>query len=311
MFGASTHFETPLDPSALTRDRFSEPEAPHTSSRRPSRARTRAREASHPRDDELSCGTRSDPAVLRLENYDTEIPPHPDAIEVTRAALGRDDANSYLPFSGLDEMKEAVADLIARRGGAHYDPYTEVVITDGDGSDVLNSLFVLTDRGDEVILTDPTYAGMLQRVRLVGAVPKLVPLHGDAVGWRLDLDALGHTVSDRTRLRSTFEGESRLSAAAAEVSSAGSRLAAGPSVAVADGFASRAAESLACAGGSGSVRERVVPGGMRVSAACRVSGSTCSRPGSERRMSLIRVISAGSAVSKVYWPVLVRTLAGR
>lgn len=31
----------------------------------------------------------------------------------------------------------------------------EVVITDGDGSAVLNALLVLTDPGDEVILTDP------------------------------------------------------------------------------------------------------------------------------------------------------------
>ncbi len=124
--------------------------------------------------DRVADAAGSDPDVLRLENYDTDIPPHPDALEATRAAIGRDEANSYLPFSGLDEMKEAVAELIARRGGPQYDPYSEIVITDGDGSAVLNALFVLTDPGDEVILTDPTYAGMLQRVRLVGATPKLV-----------------------------------------------------------------------------------------------------------------------------------------
>lgn len=41
---------------------------------------------------------------------------------------------------------------------------------------------------------------MYQRVRLVGAVPKLVPLHGDASGWRLDLGAFEAAVSDRTRV---------------------------------------------------------------------------------------------------------------
>ena len=150
--------------------------------------------------DRVADAAGSDPEVLRLENYDTEIPPHPDVVEVTRAAIGRDDANSYLPFSGLDEMKEAVADIIARRGGALYDPFSEIVITDGDGSAILNAMFVLTDPGDEVILTDPTYAGMLQRVRLVGAVPKLVPLRGEASGWRLDVEALERSVSDRTRV---------------------------------------------------------------------------------------------------------------
>ncbi len=150
--------------------------------------------------DRVAEAAGSDPDVLRLENYDTDIPPHGDAVEATRAAIGRDEANSYLPFSGLDEMKEAVADLISRRGGPQYDPYSEVVITDGDGSAVLNALLALADPGDEVLLTDPTYAGMLQRVRLVGAVPKLVPLRGDGNGWRLDLEALEAAVSDRTRV---------------------------------------------------------------------------------------------------------------
>jgi aspartate/methionine/tyrosine aminotransferase len=149
--------------------------------------------------DRVAEAAGSDPDVLRLENYDTDIPPHPVALEATREAIGRDEANSYLPFSGLDEMKEAVAEVIARRGGPDYDPYREVVITDGDGSAVLNALLVLTDPGDEVMLTDPTYAGMFQRVRLVGAVPKLVPLRGDENGWRLDLEALEAAVSERTR----------------------------------------------------------------------------------------------------------------
>jgi hypothetical protein len=36
--------------------------------------------------DRVADAAGSDPEVLRLENYDTEIPPHPGAVEVTRAA---------------------------------------------------------------------------------------------------------------------------------------------------------------------------------------------------------------------------------
>ena len=150
--------------------------------------------------DRVAAAAGSDPDVLRLENLDTDVPPHPRAVEVTRAAVGRDEANSYLPFSGLDEMKQAVAGLIRRRGGPEYDPYAEIVITQGEGDNMLNALLALTDPGDEVILSDPTYAGMLQRVRLVGASPRLVPLRGDASGWRLDVDALRAAVTDRTRV---------------------------------------------------------------------------------------------------------------
>jgi aspartate/methionine/tyrosine aminotransferase len=64
---------------------------------------------------------------------------------------------------------------------------------------MLDALFCTTDPGDEVILTDPTYAGMVNRVRLVGAVPRLVPLTSAGGEWRLDLDALRAAAGARTR----------------------------------------------------------------------------------------------------------------
>jgi len=150
--------------------------------------------------DRVAAAAGDDPDVLRLENLDTDIPPPAAAIEATRAAIGEDDANSWLPFTGRDDLKEAVAAYIERRGGPRYDGRREIVITSGEGDAMLDALFCLTDPGDEVILTDPTYAGMLNRVRLVGAVPRLVPLHVHDGEWRLDLDALRSAVTDRTRV---------------------------------------------------------------------------------------------------------------
>jgi aspartate/methionine/tyrosine aminotransferase len=83
--------------------------------------------------DRVAEAAGTDPEVLRLENLDTDVAPHPDVVEVTRAADGRDEADSYLPSSGLDEMKLAVASLIRRRGGPEYDPFGEIVITQGEG----------------------------------------------------------------------------------------------------------------------------------------------------------------------------------
>ena len=140
--------------------------------------------------DRVAAAAGDDPDVLRLENLDTDIPPPAAAIEATREAIGTDDANSWLPFTGRDDLKDAVAAFIERRGGPRYDGRREIVITGGEGEAMLDALFCLTDPGDEVILTDPTYAGMLNRVRLVGAVPRLVPLVVVDGAWRLDLDAL-------------------------------------------------------------------------------------------------------------------------
>ena len=150
--------------------------------------------------DRVAAAAGDDPDVLRMENLDTDIPPPAEAMEATRAAIGEDEANSWLPFTGRDDLKEAVAAYIERRGGPRYDGRREIVITSGEGDAMLDALFCLTDPGDEVILTDPTYAGMLNRVRLVGAVPRLVPLHVREGEWRLDVDALRAAVTGRTRV---------------------------------------------------------------------------------------------------------------
>src|SRR5262249_20739778 len=60
-------------------------------------------------------------------------------------------------------------------------------------------LLATVDPGDEVILTDPTYAGIVNRVRLVGGVPAFVPYRVDAGEWRLDRAAFDAAVTDRTR----------------------------------------------------------------------------------------------------------------
>ena len=150
--------------------------------------------------DRVAAAAGDDADVLRMENLDTDIPPPAEAVEATRAAIGEDAANSWLPFTGRDDLKDAVAAKIAARGGPRYDGRREIVITCGEGDAMLDALFCLVDPGDEVILTDPTYAGMVNRVRLVGGVPRLVPLHAVKSEWRLDLDSLRTAVNDKTRV---------------------------------------------------------------------------------------------------------------
>lgn len=135
-----------------------------------------------------------------MENLDTDLPPPRAAIEATERALRDGTANSYLPFTGSDALCAAAAHRVERVSGRPYDPESECVITAGGTEGLLNAILATTDPGDEVILTDPTYAGMIHRVRLAGAVPRLAPwVFDDSRGWVLDLDALEGLVGERTR----------------------------------------------------------------------------------------------------------------
>src|SRR5204862_7511501 len=94
--------------------------------------------------DSVAAAAGDDPDVLRLENLDTDIAPPREAVEATRAAIGEDDANSWLPFTGRDDLKEAVASFIESRGGPRYDGRREVIITCGEGAAMLDGLVLLT-----------------------------------------------------------------------------------------------------------------------------------------------------------------------
>jgi N-succinyldiaminopimelate aminotransferase len=137
--------------------------------------------------------------VLRLENLDTNLPLPPEAIPVTRSALETPEANSWLPFTGDDALRAAVAELLAERTGHRYEPRTEIVITSGGMEGILDALLATVDPGDEVLLTDPTYAGLVNRVHLVGGEPRYAPFAVVDGEWRLERDALQAAVTTRTR----------------------------------------------------------------------------------------------------------------
>jgi len=110
--------------------------------------------------------------VLRMENLDTDLPLPPEAVRVTREALETPEANSWLPFTGDLDLRAAIADFTAERTGHRYDPEREVVITCGGMEGLLDALLATVGPRDEVVVTDPTYAGIVNRIHLVGGAPR-------------------------------------------------------------------------------------------------------------------------------------------
>lgn len=115
---------------------------------------------------------------LRLENLDTDVPPQPVALDTTAKVLSNKEDNSYLPFIGQLGLREAAAAHVSRMtdGVAQYSGEANCVIAAGGLSGVLNTLLATVEPGEGVLMTDPTYIGLINRVKLVGAVPVLMPL---------------------------------------------------------------------------------------------------------------------------------------
>ncbi|MBY4727971.1 MULTISPECIES: pyridoxal phosphate-dependent aminotransferase [Burkholderia] len=146
-----------------------------------------------------SIADHADVDLLRLENLDTDIPPTAEALAFTREAIERDSANSYLPFVGQDRLRASAAAHVSALSGQRFTA-DQVVVSAGGLSGILNTLLATVETGDEVIVTDPTYAGLLNRVRLAGGVPRQVPFAFTPGGeWKLDQAALRAAIGPKTR----------------------------------------------------------------------------------------------------------------
>jgi aspartate/methionine/tyrosine aminotransferase len=139
----------------------------------------------------------ADPEMLRLENLDTDLRPPAGAVERTGRALAEDAANSYLPFEGHLSLREAAAAHVTRLSGTPY-AADECVGVAGGLNGILNALLATCEPGREVVLSDPIYAGLVNRVRLVGGVPVHVPAEATPEGWRTDPERLAAAVGPQT-----------------------------------------------------------------------------------------------------------------
>ncbi|HZT97398.1 MAG TPA: aminotransferase class I/II-fold pyridoxal phosphate-dependent enzyme, partial [Chloroflexota bacterium] len=141
----------------------------------------------------------NDPDILRLENLDTDIPPPAVAREVTRRAIDDDAANSYLPFQGHWSLREAAAAHVGRIASRRYDGRTECISVAGGLNGITNTLLATLEPGEEVVLFDPIYAGLVNRIHLAGGVPRHVSSRPAADGWHTDPEELAAAIGPNTK----------------------------------------------------------------------------------------------------------------
>ncbi|CAN5524251.1 pyridoxal phosphate-dependent aminotransferase [soil metagenome] len=138
-----------------------------------------------------------------------------DGVDVVSFAAGEPDFNTpepiveaaidalhkgftkYTPSSGIKELKEVVAAKLLRENRVTVSP-DQIVASCGAKQSVYNSMQVLLDAGDEVILFAPSWLTYAEQVRLAGGVPVVVHTSGDH-GFIPDLDAVKAAITPRTK----------------------------------------------------------------------------------------------------------------
>ncbi|MFJ2451984.1 pyridoxal phosphate-dependent aminotransferase [Pseudomonas protegens] len=124
-----------------------------------------------------------------------------DGPQALRDALGWHAANGhnqYAPMTGLPALRQQVAAKIARSYGVQVDADAEVTITPGATQAIFCAIQAVIQRGDEVIVFDPSYDSYEPSVELAGGRCVHVPLAGQ--GFALDWQKLGEALSPSTRM---------------------------------------------------------------------------------------------------------------
>jgi aspartate aminotransferase len=107
-------------------------------------------------------------------DFNTPEPIMDAAIAAMRAGMTK-----YTPSSGTKDLKEAICAKLERENGLRYTP-EQIVASCGAKHSVYNTMQVLVDPGDEVILIAPYWMTYADQIRLAGGVPVVVHTSGDA-----------------------------------------------------------------------------------------------------------------------------------
>jgi aspartate/methionine/tyrosine aminotransferase len=138
----------------------------------------------------------ADPEAIHLEVGEPDFPT-PEHIVGAAHEAARSGHTRYAPNAGLPELREALADKVARRNGYEARP-DQVVVTQGGIQALYLVLRALLEPGDEVLLPDPAWPNFRMIAHLLGARVLSYPLVAEG-DFLPRLDDLERLVTPRTR----------------------------------------------------------------------------------------------------------------
>lgn len=107
-------------------------------------------------------------------------------------------ANQYAPMTGVQALRESIAEKTAALYGHQPDVNSDITVTAGATEALYAAITALVRDGDEVICFDPSYDSYAPAVELSGGVLKRISLQPPH--FRVDWQAFAALLSDRTRL---------------------------------------------------------------------------------------------------------------
>ena len=100
---------------------------------------------------------------MSMGNPDGETPPH--IVDKLVEAAKRPDTHGYSVSKGIPRLRKAICDWYKRRYDVSFDPDSEAIVTIGSKEGLAHLMLATLDRGDTVLVPNPSYP-----IHIYGAV---------------------------------------------------------------------------------------------------------------------------------------------
>lgn len=148
---------------------------------------------------EVACLNAEGQDIISLGIGSPDRMPEPEVIETLRREALGENAHGYQPYTGIPELRKAMARFYSRWYGVELDPDNEIQPLIGSKEGILHVSLAFLNPGDGVLVPDPGYPTYTSVSKLVGAEIYRYDLTGES-GWMPDFEALERMPLDRIKL---------------------------------------------------------------------------------------------------------------
>ena len=122
----------------------------------------------------------------------------PDFIKAAAIQAVEDNYNSYTPVDGYGDLKKSICNKLKRDNGLNYNP-DQIVVSTGAKQSIANTVQVLVNPGDDVLLVAPYWVSYSAIVTLAEGNP--IEIRSDiSSDFKITPEQLENAITDRTKL---------------------------------------------------------------------------------------------------------------
>jgi len=121
----------------------------------------------------------------------------PEPVKAAAEAAIRAGFTKYTPSSGIDELREAIAEKLRNDQGLRYDK-SQILVSCGAKHSLYNLAEALLEAGDEIIIPTPYWVSYADQALLNDATPVFLAT-SESNGYAINLDDLARAVTARTK----------------------------------------------------------------------------------------------------------------